>query len=470
MNKVNRSDLIVAAVLSIVNVVYYIFLSWQDSEMFSLSVGITFYLIQTVSLYGLLNDRSALGYSLNSMHWIFILIQFYYAPIVQIHYNCFPWKAHFDAHEILVINCAVLLWCLVYSAAYYYRYEPDSDWQIAESKEEAQSNIVIQDVYIKALFLISSTILLLSIAFIGPKLFLSRADYYETLYSSGGQIYYLLYNTFMRSFVLSSLMICLWVDTKDNRKYRIIKKLLLLYCIILYFPTNSGRTWLLIVYYGLFLFYAYRFKRRFTSALVVICGVVVIASFMEVFRNNSSVNAIELWRNTFNSFDFLKRLTNGDFDCYTMIGYTIRYIQTHGVTYGKQLLTALLFFVPRALWNAKGIGSGAFVIGEDAEFSNVSSPLIAEAIINFGMIGIILFAVIFGKLLHLVDLNACRFRNRNRYKYFSSKSLSYNLQLIYPSLYGFTYLVLRGDLLSSLSSLIGFITPVVLLTIVERLR
>ena len=61
----------------------------------------------------------------------------------------------------------------------------------------------------------------------------------------------------------------------------------------------------------------------------------------------------------------------------------------HGMQWGRQLLGALLFFVPSAVWSGKPLASGIFIANYlianySMWFTNLSAPLIAEGYLDFG--------------------------------------------------------------------------------------
>ncbi len=86
------------------------------------------------------------------------------------------------------------------------------------------------------------------------------------------------------------------------------------------------------------------------------------------------------------------------YDAFINISATVDYVKYEGFAYGEQLLSALLFFVPRSLWESKPINTGPLV-GEhlidqyDFHYSNLSNPMISEGYINFGILGVILMAI-----------------------------------------------------------------------------
>lgn len=85
------------------------------------------------------------------------------------------------------------------------------------------------------------------------------------------------------------------------------------------------------------------------------------------------------------------------YDAYPNFLATIDFYDKKPVVYGEQLSCSLFFFVPRSLWKDKpettGFKIGNYLIDKyKFNFNNLSNPYISEAYINFGIIGIILFA------------------------------------------------------------------------------
>jgi hypothetical protein len=87
------------------------------------------------------------------------------------------------------------------------------------------------------------------------------------------------------------------------------------------------------------------------------------------------------------------------YDAYANIMATVDYVNVNGLSYGYQLLSALLFFVPRSLWTSKPTSSGE-LIGNylidkyDFGFNNLSNPIVSEGYIDFGLFGLIAMAIV----------------------------------------------------------------------------
>lgn len=89
------------------------------------------------------------------------------------------------------------------------------------------------------------------------------------------------------------------------------------------------------------------------------------------------------------------------YDAFANVMATIDYVSKTGISYGYQILSGLLFFVPRSIWTSKPYSTGQ-VIGDYViedygfEYNNLSNPLVAEGYVNFGVLGVILMAYALG--------------------------------------------------------------------------
>ncbi|MCY6484381.1 hypothetical protein OW763_08425 [Clostridium aestuarii] len=91
------------------------------------------------------------------------------------------------------------------------------------------------------------------------------------------------------------------------------------------------------------------------------------------------------------------------YDAWSNFIATVDFVKNNGITKGHQLLGSMLFFIPRNIWNNKpestGIVIGNYLINYYGMwFNNLSNPFPSEGYINFGLIGMILFALVLAKL------------------------------------------------------------------------
>lgn len=136
-------------------------------------------------------------------------------------------------------------------------------------------------------------------------------------------------------------------------------------------------------------------------------------------------------------------------------------VKTGTVSYGYQLLGVLLFFVPRSIWPAKPFGSGYYLAGMyDADYQNVAMPFFAEGYINFGWVGILLFAIVAASGSAILDVRYWSVWMR------SGGMLRHGLYLI---IIGGSFFIMRGDLMSSFAYLVGAIGVYSIVVMIAKL-
>ncbi len=105
---------------------------------------------------------------------------------------------------------------------------------------------------------------------------------------------------------------------------------------------------------------------------------------------------------SFSPLEYLS--THGDFDGYQSTINIVAWIDNQGPMLGRQLLSAVLFFVPRSFWSWKSPGTGI----EAADFVgypyiNISAPMPGELYADFHLFGLILFSCLLGRIVRRVD-------------------------------------------------------------------
>ena len=123
-----------------------------------------------------------------------------------------------------------------------------------------------------------------------------------------------------------------------------------------------------------------------------------------------------------------------DFDGFKQIADTLVYLETAPLRWGANYAGVLLFFVPRALWPAKPTDSGALVSASlGYPYTNVSSPLPAEALLAFGIPGVLLTFLALGAMTARIEGNA------------QARQTLHHL-VLYSITMGFITIILRGAL------------------------
>ena len=146
-------------------------------------------------------------------------------------------------------------------------------------------------------------------------------------------------------------------------------------------------------------------------------------------------------------------LSSGDFDGFQMTILGVRYVISEGYTWGNQILSALLFFVPRSIWENKALPTGALLgTNEGFSYTNLSSPIYIEGYLDLGFIGVAILAYILGYLIFASD----RALHKNE------ANITILPAIVFTA---FLPIILRGSLLAVCS---GILTIIFILFIMKR--
>jgi len=173
----------------------------------------------------------------------------------------------------------------------------------------------------------------------------------------------------------------------------------------------------------------------------LVLGLMLIFPYADIFREMEQ-------EVTFSSVT-TQLTSNGDYDAFQQLENTVVVVSEHGITYGYQLLGAIFFWVPRPLWPDKPFGSGQIVAEHlRYEFTNLSSPLWAEAYINAGLIGVVAALLLFGLVTSFLQQIYIASTKRRGLIFIGG---------LVPILAAFQFFLLRGDLQNG----IAYLTPMV---------
>lgn len=400
-----------------------------------------------------LSKSSKLGYSLKEIFYLFMFIFMFISPLIQYLCSNFPWwDTHLITDErVLLSNLIIMLFMLVYKTTYKFFMKSNKKIKIGSV------DIINVRLFMNILFITSVFCSIYIIANTGITNLFSRATNELRIESSAMTL--IVSHTFRSvSVIYVAMNLIYFIKNK-----RIYKKLHFIVGVILMllvnFPTATARFWMASVYLGLMLIIKRKFKNPHLFKIVIFIGILIVFPAINIFRWNTFTDAIKQGLNIPNPADaFLV----GDFDSYSMLVRSIIYVDFYGIKWGRQLLGNILFFIPRKVWPNKPIGSGAMIATKmNWSFSNVSCPFIGEGYINFGFLGVILFAVLLAKLTASLD--------KAYIEYNSSEGKLSFIELVYPFNVGFLFFILRGDMLSSLTYYIGFMFPIILLYLCQRI-
>ncbi len=130
---------------------------------------------------------------------------------------------------------------------------------------------------------------------------------------------------------------------------------------------------------------------------------------VKIFTHDYYIYSIPMILENIKNFSLYKEFIWLDYDAYSNSIATILYTKDYGFTLGKQLLSSILFFVPRSIWPNKAVTTGILIGGYLMDhyamwFDNLSNPIISEAYIDFGIIGILIYSTVFAIISKKIDL------------------------------------------------------------------
>lgn len=203
-------------------------------------------------------------------------------------------------------------------------------------------------------------------------------------------------------------------------------------------PVNSPRYVFGTVFLALIgAFGAYGTVRRFrVITLAAVFGMVYLFPIADLFRRSLEPGGTK-------SQNPLQSMLSGDFDSFSQITNTIDYVAANGISWGRQMLGVMFFWIPRSMWPDKPLDTGTIVAQwKMYGFSNLSSPLWAEFFVNGGWVLVVAGMFAFGVLI-------CRLDRANE-RVLATTGWPSVTACILPF---YMLIVLRGSLLQSMASL-----------------
>jgi hypothetical protein len=198
-----------------------------------------------------------------------------------------------------------------------------------------------------------------------------------------------------------------WNSRKQNF-YIIYSMVIVLFFLFLFYknPLTEKRNALGPVYISLiFIIVPKWINTNFKILFLLLFSLIVLFPLSSLITHSDkdlsdmSLTEIVSYKNVKESVS--SQFTSLNFDAFLMAATTIDYVEKEGHSKGRQLLPSALFFVPRAIWASKPITSGQ-LIGEHIQknhdknksFHNLAMPFVAESYIDFGVFGVIFYAIL----------------------------------------------------------------------------
>lgn len=434
----------------------------QITDTVSLEASLLFFVIAMFSVIGIIRELGYAAVTLNMIHWIFMLVFFFIAPLTQASFGYSAWGFNSMDNDNVIKSClTIILWIGVYSLSGILVGK-----RIHLTGVEQREKISSSWLYIFTFISLICGITI--IARYGFYNMFSRADM-----KSGEDAVemstatFLVWSKISRATITFTEIVLIMTAIKKEIE---VKKLLVVNTVVLLlssFPLTLSRNEAAAIYLGLFVVLFYRDLGKFRkSPFYILCflgAILVIFPLLNVFRKMSfyDENLLPAIYRVFASLG--DEYLTANYDSFSMIEGVRNYVKIVDVTYGHQLLGAIFFFVPRSIWASKPIGTGAMIAQFQGQlFTNISCPLVAEGYVNFGIFGVVLFAFFYGVLTTILDREYWENAPNNQ-----SFSL---IKIVYPCLLPYYFFMLRGGLLSSLAYTLSYAVVFWFLYRISKLR
>ena len=425
----------------------YFFILISGTSSINIEVKAAFFANFILVMYGIITAKKDISVFKSSLYFfLFFLI---IAPINQLIAGYAPWGEEITNSEIFRANVIIFVYNLIFILSYKQKYKIT----ITDRKVEgALTEIPTNKFFYQSLFLISTFSFFVGVALIGFQNLFVRGEAIVT-----GSTFSLIIDFLIRSIPVLSLSIFLYskkatVLYSKSIGFNMMLLLLVLYSILLNFPTSLSRFLIGTVYLGLIVsFLPKKFWRYKKFDILFLFMILILFPLFYLFKNYT-VNQLLSGEIQIN----IKNFNAVDFDAFTLIGRTIRFVEEQGFQLGKQIRSTVFFFIPQSFLDLKGLPSGELVATtQNFFYTNLSEPIMAEAYIDFGFIGVVSYGAIIGTLLAKIDAMEEIASNINKKIYF--------VQPVSAFLLGFIIYLNRGALQPTFLRLMGFFLFLILI-------
>jgi hypothetical protein len=215
-------------------------------------------------------------------------------------------------------------------------------------------------------------------------------------------------------------------------------------------PLNSPRYWIGTIVLGT-LFVVLPDRPRYSLALwafVLLAALILVFPHADLFRNRVDPEAV-------GDIGLTVNLQTMDFDAFQQLMNAGLYVSANGVSFGRQLLGALGFWMPRSVWTTKPLPSGQLVAMESGyQFTNLSMPLWGEAYLDGSYVAVVFMFAAYGFFLSKTERHYLR----------SAEMLGTAGAVGVPIVAAYQLFLLRGALISGVAYLVPIIAMLALCT------
>jgi hypothetical protein len=390
--------------------------------------------------------------------WLFVYVWLGIAPMVQAHTG-FPWSGVYSVGDIGSAMVVVLLGLVAFDVGTRIPSHPGFLARGLFSRRVVTGRALILGV----LAVLVSCYLVVRLG--GVRTFLaSRYDVYQSIRFFAGsefldRLQLLASLLVVPPFVAAYLLWWLWLRRGSQLAPQarigllVVLTSTVLVNLLVSNPVNSARYWVGTIALSL-VFVTLRWRAGWSFGFWVVllaAALLVVFPYADAFRNTVDVRNLAAAAGE-------PIASGGDYDAFQQLMNGRTYVDEHGYTFGRQLLGALTFWIPRQLWSGKPKPTGAFVaesVGYD--FTNLSMPLWGEAYVDGGLLLVVLAFAGYGFVTQRLEGEFLR-------RGLDDERI---LSLLVPLLAAYQIILLRGALMSAVANLVPVLACLLLVTRAE---
>jgi hypothetical protein len=388
--------------------------------------------------------------------WIFIYIFLGVAPFLQIATQQFPWPGHYD-DTLLVKSCFIVITGLI-AFEFGQNFLPTRKAAFLPGILNRPINSSI--IPILGVAALASIPYLLSRIGGAETVFMPRSVKSQLLMSDIELPIMMLLTHGLSTpiYVLSIAALVVWI-ARHKRGQRVswvwkaMTIIILATTLILNNPISTARFKVGTILLSILFVLPWR---RWSAGVAIsgtVFGLLLVFPFADLFRSTLDTNLSSRLSQT----SAISELTeNGDYDAFQMITNAVMVFEQSGTDFqlGSQISGALLFWVPRSIWQNKPIATGEWLAEQQGYgYTNLSAPLWAEFFIDGGWFLLMVGFVVYGYFVRVVDRWHAVSHNSGQARVVS---------ILVPIYAGYQFFLLRGALMPALA----YLAPIVLVALV----
>lgn len=235
-------------------------------------------------------------------------------------------------------------------------------------------------------------------------------------------------------------------DMRHMMKYKSFDFILIIFLII-YFPFwgNMARFLLLGTYVVIL---ALLFKNNKNKSLYFLLFYVGFIVGFSSIRRATSISAL---------MNVSINFCHVDFDAHQILMTLIKYTDEQGMVFGKNIISALAFIIPRSIWSGKMLNSGGIAASYYGSwFTNVSSPFFGELYFSLKWLGVVVGSIVLAFVALKIDS--------------WDESLNLMKRGTFCIAVGMTIYICRGSLIASMAFTLGLILALFIISKVAKVE